>query len=314
MGVLGGERGRRGVHRRLHARNGPGRFSTADVFLFGALLTAGLGYAEGGRLAREMPGGAVVSWALVLVAPITVPVTAVLVVAEPPKWSCPALAGLAYLAVVSMFLGFFAWYSGLARAGVARASQVQLAQPLLTLLWSWLLLGEHAGHEHRGGRGRRAGLRSARAAGTGLARYDSIERDSTYCVTRGCFPEPGLTARSGGWLDRKLTIPEGGFWPAPEVPQPNIYPMEWQSRPRSSPRSTRSPSVWSGTPPTCPGTACARRTSPSSSGWGSCTGSPCWPTSTPPARLCSPGPRSRRSRQHEEDPVGSASSPSPATR
>ena len=27
--------------------------------------------------------------------------------------------------------------------------------------------------------------------------------------------------------DRKLTIPEGGFWPAPEVPQPNIYPMEW---------------------------------------------------------------------------------------
>jgi drug/metabolite transporter (DMT)-like permease len=126
-------------------RNGPGRFSAADVFLFGALLTAGLGYAEGGRLAREMPGRAVVSWALVLVAPITVPVTAVLVVAEPPRWSGPALAGLAYLAVVSMFLGFFAWYSGLARAGVARASQVQLAQPLLTLLWSWLLLGEHAG-------------------------------------------------------------------------------------------------------------------------------------------------------------------------
>jgi drug/metabolite transporter (DMT)-like permease len=126
-------------------RNGPGRFSTADVFLFGALLTAGLGYAEGGRLAREMPGGAVVSWALVLSAPITLPVTAVLLVAEPPRLTGPALGGLAYLAVVSMFLGFFAWYSGLARAGVARASQVQLAQPLLTLLWSWLLLGEHAG-------------------------------------------------------------------------------------------------------------------------------------------------------------------------
>ncbi len=25
-----------------------------------------------------------------------------------------------------------------------------------------------------------------------------------------------------------VTIPEGGFWPAPEVPQPNIYPMEWR--------------------------------------------------------------------------------------
>jgi drug/metabolite transporter (DMT)-like permease len=108
-------------------------------------VTAGLGYAEGGRLAREMPGRAVVAWALVVAAPITVPATAVLFVAEPPRWNGAALAGLAYLAVVSMFLGFFVWYAGLARAGVARASQVQLAQPLLTLVWSWLLLGEHAG-------------------------------------------------------------------------------------------------------------------------------------------------------------------------
>ncbi|MQA85492.1 MAG: hypothetical protein GEV03_12900 [Streptosporangiales bacterium] len=27
--------------------------------------------------------------------------------------------------------------------------------------------------------------------------------------------------------DRELVVPEGGFWPAPEIPQPNIYPMEW---------------------------------------------------------------------------------------
>lgn len=25
-----------------------------------------------------------------------------------------------------------------------------------------------------------------------------------------------------------LVVPEGGFWPAPEIPQPNIYPMEWR--------------------------------------------------------------------------------------
>jgi drug/metabolite transporter (DMT)-like permease len=86
-----------------------------------------------------------VSWALIVAAPVTVPASAVLLVAEPPHWSVGAAAGLAYLSGVSMFLGFFAWYSGLARAGVARASQVQLGQPLLTLLWSWLLLGEHAG-------------------------------------------------------------------------------------------------------------------------------------------------------------------------
>ncbi|WP_345431676.1 DMT family transporter [Actinoallomurus vinaceus] len=126
-------------------RNGVGHFSLADALLFGALLTCGLGYAEGGRLAREMPGPQVVSWALVLATPITVPVTLVLLAATPIHWSGAAVAGLAYVSVVSMFLGFFAWYAGLAKAGVARASQVQLAQPLLTLTWAWLLLGEHAG-------------------------------------------------------------------------------------------------------------------------------------------------------------------------
>ncbi len=126
-------------------RNGAGRFSAADVLLFGALLTGGLGYAEGGRLARAMPGRDVICWALVLAAPVTVPLTAVLLVAGPIRWSGAALGGMAYLACVSMFLGFFAWYAGMAKAGVARAGQVQLGQPLLTLLWSWLLLGEHAG-------------------------------------------------------------------------------------------------------------------------------------------------------------------------
>ena len=44
-----------------------------------------------------------------------------------------------------MFLGFFAWYAGLARGGVARVGQIQLVQPLLTIGWSALLLSEHVG-------------------------------------------------------------------------------------------------------------------------------------------------------------------------
>jgi drug/metabolite transporter (DMT)-like permease len=44
-----------------------------------------------------------------------------------------------------MFLGFFAWYAGLARGGVARVGQLQLFQPLLTVAWSALLLDEHVG-------------------------------------------------------------------------------------------------------------------------------------------------------------------------
>jgi drug/metabolite transporter (DMT)-like permease len=51
-------------------------------------------------------------------------------------------AAFGYTAAVSMFLGFFAWYAGLARAGIARGGQLQLAQPLLSVLWGWVLLGE----------------------------------------------------------------------------------------------------------------------------------------------------------------------------
>jgi drug/metabolite transporter (DMT)-like permease len=121
---------------------GDGGLRPADLLLFGALLLAAVGYTEGGRLAREMPAWQVVCWALVLCAPITVPVTGVLLATTDPHWTGEAMAGLVYLSLFSTFLGFFAWYRGMALAGIARASQVQLAQPLLTLLWSALFLGE----------------------------------------------------------------------------------------------------------------------------------------------------------------------------
>jgi drug/metabolite transporter (DMT)-like permease len=117
--------------------------SPADLLLFGALLAAAVGYAEGGRLARAMPGWQVISWALVLTGPVSIPVTLWLLATTDPRWTGQAAAGFAYVSAFSMFLGFFAWYAGLARAGIARASQVQLAQPLLTIAWSALLLGEH---------------------------------------------------------------------------------------------------------------------------------------------------------------------------
>jgi drug/metabolite transporter (DMT)-like permease len=48
----------------------------------------------------------------------------------------------AYVAVFSMWLGFFAWYRGLALGGAVRVSQVQLVQPFLSLLFAVPLLGE----------------------------------------------------------------------------------------------------------------------------------------------------------------------------
>jgi drug/metabolite transporter (DMT)-like permease len=116
--------------------------SGADLLLFAALVVCAFGYAEGGRLAVDMPGWQVIAWAIVFALPVTAPMTAVAVATEPIRLSASTVLGLAYIALISQFGGFVVWYRGMAELGVARASQLQLAQPLLTLVWSVLLLNE----------------------------------------------------------------------------------------------------------------------------------------------------------------------------
>ncbi len=119
-----------------------GALSTGDMYLFGALLICAAGYSEGGRLAREMPGWRVIGWALVLCLPLALPVAAVTLAVEPVRLTGHSIAGLLWLAAGSQFLGLIVWYRAMAEIGVAKASQLQLAQPLLTLVSSVLLLGE----------------------------------------------------------------------------------------------------------------------------------------------------------------------------
>jgi drug/metabolite transporter (DMT)-like permease len=114
-----------------------------NAFALVAVILGGLGYAEGGALAREFGGTRVIAWTLVLASPLVAPIVVSLVVADGLPSQGDAWLGLAYLASVSAFLGFIPWYSGLARGGIARVGQVQLLQPLLTLLWSAWLLNEH---------------------------------------------------------------------------------------------------------------------------------------------------------------------------
>lgn len=121
---------------------GAGAPQPADLLLLAAVALAGLGYAEGGRLAREMGGWRVICWALVLAAPFLLPPVAVAVAQGGIEGDGRAWAAFAYVSVVSMFLGFFAWYRGLALGGIARVGQVQLVQPVLTLVWAVLLLDE----------------------------------------------------------------------------------------------------------------------------------------------------------------------------
>ena len=119
-----------------------GGLSRADLFLVAAVVLCGLGYAEGGALARELGGARTICWALLVALPVTAPVTIVSAVADPPHAGLASWSAFGYLTAVSMFLGFFAWYAGLATGGIARVGQVQLVQPVLTLAWSALLLDE----------------------------------------------------------------------------------------------------------------------------------------------------------------------------
>jgi drug/metabolite transporter (DMT)-like permease len=116
----------------------------ADLFLVGAVVAAAIGYAEGAVLSKAMPGWQVVSWCVVLTLPLTMPYFLISLWLGRETHSITAVSLLAFLftAFGSMYFGFFAWYRGLSELGVARGSQVQLVQSLLTLLWSAFLLGE----------------------------------------------------------------------------------------------------------------------------------------------------------------------------
>jgi len=128
----------------MRSADASGHFSlhTADVFLLLAMLSASFGYIGGARLTPSLGAERVICWVLVLSLPITVPMTwlnlpSSLDAIHPSSWWA-----FAYVAVFSMWLGFFAWYRGLALGGAVRVSQVQLVQPFLSLLFAIPLLGE----------------------------------------------------------------------------------------------------------------------------------------------------------------------------
>ena len=114
--------------------------SYADLLLLAAMLCAAIGYCYGGRLAVHMRAEHVICWALIISLPFTLPLAVYswpIQVMKPAAWW-----GFAYVAVFSMWLGFFAWYRGLALGGTVRVSQVQLVQPFLSMLFAIPLLGE----------------------------------------------------------------------------------------------------------------------------------------------------------------------------
>ena len=112
----------------------------ADALLLAAMACAAVGYGWGARLSQRMRAEHVICWALVIALPLTAPAAFF----TRPQASLQAAAwwGFAYVAVFSMWLGFFAWYRGLALGGTVRVSQIQLIQPFLGMLFAIPLLGE----------------------------------------------------------------------------------------------------------------------------------------------------------------------------
>lgn len=121
---------------------GAGGVHPGDLALVGAVLAAAVGYAEGGRLARNMPAWQVICWALVIALPITLPPVVWHLARGIGEFSLLSWAGFAYLALVSQLGAFLLWYRGLALGGIARVSQAQLLQPFLTLGAAAVLLNE----------------------------------------------------------------------------------------------------------------------------------------------------------------------------
>jgi len=143
--------------------SGNGVISGGDVYLLLAIISAAAGYAYGGRLSRHLPAWQVISWALGPALPVGLVALMFLDVSFTSLWSlflsastegssvlsanesllnASLVFSLLYLGLISQYAGFLLWYRALALDGIARASQLQLLQPFMTLAASAVLLGE----------------------------------------------------------------------------------------------------------------------------------------------------------------------------
>jgi len=128
-----------------------GGLQKGELILLAASVLCAFGYAQGGKLAIEMGGVAVISWAIILSVPFTLIAVIYRFKNLPVDFSATffislnhwqAWAGFLYVGFISQWLAFVFWYKGLALGGVIRVSQLQLIQPFLTLIVSAVWLGE----------------------------------------------------------------------------------------------------------------------------------------------------------------------------
>ena len=115
---------------------------TGDLLMLAAVLVCGLGYAEGAALSRNLGGWQVICWALLLSLPVMLVLSLLTMPVSFAGIGAPAWAGLAYVSLFSMLIGFVFWYRGLAQGGIAAVGQLQLLQPFFGLALAATLLHE----------------------------------------------------------------------------------------------------------------------------------------------------------------------------
>lgn len=116
---------------------------TGDLLILLGVLACAAGYVAGGKLAPAIGTVATTFWSLGSATVVLVPAVALLW--PRTDWSevsAGAWLAVAYMALFSSLIGYVAWFWALGRGGIARISAWQLGQPVLTVVFSALLLGE----------------------------------------------------------------------------------------------------------------------------------------------------------------------------
>lgn len=102
-----------------------------SIYMFGAIIVCGLGYAEGATLSRKLGGWQVISWALALALPVMLIAAILSVPAQLPDSQSTAWYGLMYVSVFSMLVGVCVLVP---RAGIRRRCRCWPAHALATVL------------------------------------------------------------------------------------------------------------------------------------------------------------------------------------
>lgn len=128
----------------IGARDSSGQATLGgDLLCIAAAIISGSGYVAGSRATARLGTWSTTFWGIALVGTLQLPILGWLSLGV--DWSGVTWVGwsaTAYLVLFSSVLAYAAWYWALNRGSVVRIAPVQFAQPIVSLIFAVLLLGE----------------------------------------------------------------------------------------------------------------------------------------------------------------------------